>query len=234
MWRLKSTGFHLARLLGKRSHGCGIALAGEAGARLQHIGDDEAEDEREARHHLEIDQRLHGNATDFFHFRNMRNARHHRAEDDRCNHHADQLDEAVAERLDPVIPGEIWKQPADECTKHDGDQDLDVQNPIPGSSPHGFIHQSPLPSGALFFRRRPELMIASSNSSTASICGARSAPRDKRFAQRRSSGNRGKRCFTRPFRPGDGRSPYEEDHEASNRSFKTNGDQKLFLMKSLF
>ena len=76
-------------------------------------------DEREGRHDFEIDQRLDADAADLLRVLDMRDARHHRAEDDRRDHHADQLDEAVAERLDPVVGGDIGQQPADQRAEHD-------------------------------------------------------------------------------------------------------------------
>ena len=59
------------------------------------------------------------------------------------------------------------------------------------------------------------------------------AQREKRFALSRSSVSRGRLCFTPPV---DQSVKHEEDYEPSERSFfdKTDGDQKLFLMKSLF
>ncbi|MEY9304279.1 hypothetical protein ABIF24_008910 [Bradyrhizobium elkanii] len=48
-----------------------------------------------------------------------------------CDHHLDQLDKAVAERLDPLVGGKAGPQPADQCAEHDRDQDLDIKNFIP-------------------------------------------------------------------------------------------------------
>jgi hypothetical protein len=62
----------------------------------------------------------------------MRNARDHSAEDDRRDHHLDELDEAVAERLDPVIGCKSGPQPADHDTKQDGEQHLDIKDFVPG------------------------------------------------------------------------------------------------------
>ena len=64
----------------------------------------------------------------------------HRAEDDRRDHHPDQLDEAVAERLDLV--GESRPKATDHDADHDGDQHLDVEHLVPGLPPgdRGFRH----------------------------------------------------------------------------------------------
>ena len=88
--------------------------------------------QREGRNDLEIDQRLDADAADLLGVLDMRDARDHRAEDDRRDHHLDQLDEAVAERLDPVVGREIGPQPADHDTEHDGDQHLNIKDLVPG------------------------------------------------------------------------------------------------------
>ena len=62
----------------------------------------------------------------------MRDAGNHGAEDDRRDHHLDQLDEAVAERLDPVIGRKIGPQPADQGAEHDRDQHLNIEHLVPG------------------------------------------------------------------------------------------------------
>src|ERR1700722_20120184 len=67
----------------------------------------------------------------------MRNARYHRTEDDWCDHHLDQLDEAVAECLDPVIGRMIGPQHAKGGAKHDRDEHLDIENLVPGFSRAG-------------------------------------------------------------------------------------------------
>ncbi len=99
---------------------------------LDQVADDQADDQREGRDDLEIDQRLDADAADLLGILDMRNARDHRAEDDRRDHHLDQLDEAVAERLDPVIGREVRQLPADEDADHDRDQHLNVEYFVPG------------------------------------------------------------------------------------------------------
>ena len=119
--------FHLARLLGEAGDGRCVRLAGKADAGLYDIGDDQAERESEGRDDLEIDERLDRHAADLRDFGNMRDARHDRAEDDRRDHHFDQLYEAVAHRLDPLVLGEMREQPAHDHAEHDGDENLDVE-----------------------------------------------------------------------------------------------------------
>ncbi len=96
------------------------------------IADDKTDHQREGGDDLEIDQRLDADAADLLGILDMRNARYHGAEDDRRDHHLDQLDEAIAERLDPVVGRKRRPKPADQRTEHDGNQDLNVKNPIPG------------------------------------------------------------------------------------------------------
>jgi len=79
-----------------------------------------------------IDQRLDADAADFPCILDMRDAGNHGAEDDRRDHHLDQLDEAVAERLDPVIGRQIGPQPADQGAEHDPDQHLNIEYLVPG------------------------------------------------------------------------------------------------------
>src|SRR5258708_9554411 len=62
----------------------------------------------------------------------MRDAGHHGAEDDRRDQHLDQLDEPVAARLDPVVGGVGRLEPAEQRAEYDGNQHLDIENPVPG------------------------------------------------------------------------------------------------------
>ncbi|MGY3456185.1 hypothetical protein ACVWW5_001635 [Bradyrhizobium sp. LM3.4] len=58
---------------------------------------------------------------------------HHGAEDHRRDHHLDQRYEAVAERLQGLA--EIGVEIADEHPEHDRDQNLDVEDLVPGLVP---------------------------------------------------------------------------------------------------
>ena len=113
--------------LGRVGHG-----AAKAVARLDDIADEEPDHQRKGRDDFEIDQRLDADAADLLGVLDMGDARHHGAEDDRRDHHLDQLDEAVAERLDPVVGRKRRPQPADQRAEHDGDQHLNVENLVPG------------------------------------------------------------------------------------------------------
>ena len=74
---------------------------------LDQIADDQPDHQREGRDDLEIDQRLDADAADLLGVLDVRDAGDDRAEDDRRDHHLDQLDEAVAQRLDPVVGRKI-------------------------------------------------------------------------------------------------------------------------------
>ena len=107
MCRMKSTDLLRLGLLGEVGDGMRIGRrAAEARARLDHVADDEADHQREGRDDLEIDQRLDADAADLLGVLDMGDAGDHGAEDDRRDHHLDQLDEAVADRLDPLVGGE--------------------------------------------------------------------------------------------------------------------------------
>jgi hypothetical protein len=63
------------------------------------IDDEEADEQRDRGHDFEVDQRFQGDAADLLHLADAGDAVHHRAEDNRRNQHPDELDEAVAERM---------------------------------------------------------------------------------------------------------------------------------------
>ena len=106
--------------------------AAEARAGPDQIADEQTDHQREGGDDLEIDQRLDADAADLLGILYMRDAGYHGAEDDRRDHHLDQLDEAVAKRLDPVVGRKRRPQPAEQRAEHDGDQDLNIENPVPG------------------------------------------------------------------------------------------------------
>ena len=91
-------------LLGVAGDGLRVRhAAAETRAGPDHIADDKTDHQREGGDDFEIDQRLDADAADLLGILYMRDAGYHGAEDDRRDHHLDQLDEAVAERLDPVV-----------------------------------------------------------------------------------------------------------------------------------
>jgi hypothetical protein len=77
--------------------------------------------ERHRRDHLEIDDRLQPDPADFGGVPHRADAMHDRAEDDRYDHHLDERDERVAERLkrgSGVGPERPEQQPEDNCDNH--------------------------------------------------------------------------------------------------------------------
>ena len=119
-------------LLGVAGHRLRIGHgAAKAGAWANQIADGEPDHQREGRNDLEIEQRLDADAADLPGILDVRNARYHRAEDDRRDHHLDQLDEAVTERLDPVVGCNTRPKPADQGAKHDRNQHLNIKNLVP-------------------------------------------------------------------------------------------------------
>ena len=109
----------------------GIGLAGQPAADIDEVADDQADHEREGRDDLEIDQRLHADAADLARVLDVADAGDDGAEDDRCDHHPDQADEAVAQRLHPVVGREVREQPAGQDAQYQREQHLDVEHAIP-------------------------------------------------------------------------------------------------------
>ena len=119
-------------LLGVAGDGLRVRhAAAETRAGLDHIADDKTDHQREGGDDFEIDQRLDADAADLLGILYMRDAGYHGAEDDRRDHHLDQFDEAVTERLDPVVGRKGRPQPANQRAEHDGDQDLNIKNLVP-------------------------------------------------------------------------------------------------------
>ncbi|MGY4616287.1 hypothetical protein ACVWZ4_001514 [Bradyrhizobium sp. USDA 4472] len=100
---------------------------------LKHLADQKADSERHGRHRLEIDQRLQPDPADALEIAHRGDAVHHGAEDHRRDHHLDQGDEAVAERLQGLA--EIGIEIADQHPKCDRDQYLDIEDLVPGLVP---------------------------------------------------------------------------------------------------
>jgi hypothetical protein len=81
-----------------RVEGRGIDV--EAGARVQQLADDEADRQRQRGHDLEVEQCLHADPPDLRQVAHGSDAVHDGAEDHRRDHHLDELDEPIAERLE--------------------------------------------------------------------------------------------------------------------------------------
>ena len=100
-------------------------------AGLPDVDDDQTHDQGDGGHHLEIDQRLDADAADLLHVLHTGDAVDDRAEDDRCDQHLDQPDEAVPQRFQ-LLAG-LGVEIADQHAKRDGTQNLNVKMTIPGA-----------------------------------------------------------------------------------------------------
>ena len=105
-----------------------------AGARLQDVDGEQANDQRHRGHHLEINEGLDRDPANPRHVRHVRDAGDYRAENNRRNQHADELDEGVAERTH--LHGEVWIGHAERDTSRHADQypDPELSPPRPGAA----------------------------------------------------------------------------------------------------
>jgi hypothetical protein len=99
-----------------------------AGAGMQDVADDQADDQRQRRENDEIEHRLASDAADLFQVRHAGNAGGDGEEDDRRDDHLDEADEGIAERLQ--AGAEIRPEMADQHAGDDGTDDLEIQVPI--------------------------------------------------------------------------------------------------------
>jgi hypothetical protein len=104
------------------------------------LADHQSDQQRQRRDRLEIEQRLDADAADLLEVAHRADSVHDRAEDDRRDHHLDERNEAVTERLERDAG--IGKEMADDNADGDGDQDLNVENGVP-RAPHCRHRQKP-------------------------------------------------------------------------------------------
>ena len=104
-----------------------IGRSPEARAGPGDVSDDQTDRKRECGDHLEVHERLDAHPSDLLRVLHMGDAGNHGAEDDGRNHHLDQLDEAVAERLDAVLGGELGIEPSDGRAKDNREKHLNVE-----------------------------------------------------------------------------------------------------------
>ena len=117
-----------------------IGLSGEARARPYDVSDDKTDCERESGDHLEIDERLDAHPSDLLRVLHMGDAGNHSAEDDGGDQHLDQLDEAIAERLDAVLRREPGIEPSDGGPEDNREKHLHVEKLVkrlPGPNDRG-------------------------------------------------------------------------------------------------
>ena len=104
-------------------------------ARLKKLSDHEPHHQRKGRDRLEIEQCLDADTSDFLEIAHRPYPVHDRAEDDRRDHHLDERNEAVTERFER--DSGVWKIMADEDADGDREQDLNIENCVPGASRFG-------------------------------------------------------------------------------------------------
>ena len=94
-------------------------------ARAQQIGHRQADDQRQCRNPFEVQEGLEPDAAHLLHVTHPGNSDDHGGEDDRRDHHLDQLHEGVAERLHLLGQGRIHNAQCD--ADQDGGKHLNVQ-----------------------------------------------------------------------------------------------------------
>ncbi|MGY4357661.1 hypothetical protein ACVW0J_004154 [Bradyrhizobium sp. i1.7.7] len=121
----------LVRVVGIGVERLGVERRGidvHAVAGTEEIGEQQTDHEGDRRHHLEIDQRLDADPADLLEVAGTGNAVHDDAEHDRGHDHRDQLQEGVAEDLEP--DGEVRNGHPQDDAKHQRGEDLDEQRGV--------------------------------------------------------------------------------------------------------
>src|SRR6478735_7911189 len=90
----------------------------EAGAGLQEVADDQADRQGDGRHHQEVAEGQTTDGADLGGLPYGADPEHDRAEDDRRDHHLDEVDEACADRLQ--LHGEVRNHQAHRDAQHHG------------------------------------------------------------------------------------------------------------------
>ena len=97
-----------------------------ARAGLEGSRDDQSDDQRDRRDHLEVQQRPEADAADLLHRPGLRDPDDDRREDDRSDEHPHQLDEAVAERLHRGAV--LRREKPSSAPSGDADEHLDIES----------------------------------------------------------------------------------------------------------
>ena len=97
----------------------------DAGSGPIEIGDHETDEEGDRGQHLEIDQRLQSDAPDLLQIAHLGNTDRDSSEDDRGDHHLDQLDERVSQRLE--LRGEVRNEEAQDNAERYSHDDLKIK-----------------------------------------------------------------------------------------------------------
>jgi hypothetical protein len=102
----------------------------EPGARLQNVDDDEPDKKRKRGDDFKIEKSLDPDPPKLLQVAHGGDTVHDRAEDYRRNDHLDQIDESIAERFQAFTETRV--QVANYDPDKDGDDNLDVENSVPG------------------------------------------------------------------------------------------------------
>ncbi len=109
-------------------HGLGVEAGRvdiHARARMDDIGDDQADDQGQGREHQEIHEGLEGHAADLVQVAHAGDACDYGQEDHRRDDHLHQLDEAIAQRLERLA--QRRPEVADRCSQDDSGQHLKIE-----------------------------------------------------------------------------------------------------------
>ncbi|MNP03342.1 hypothetical protein D3C76_952250 [compost metagenome] len=118
----------------------------DSGARLEHVGQQQADDDGDGGDDLEVEDGLQADAAELLRVAHAGDADHQRCDHDRYHDHLDQADEDVAGRLQDIAdpPGLFGRIDVVEYGA-DGDADEQTDDDLPGQAELGFAHiESPL------------------------------------------------------------------------------------------
>ncbi len=111
----------------------------EAGAGLQDVADDQADGQGDGRHHQEVAEGQTADGADLGGLAYGADPQHDRAEDDRRDHHLDEVDEAGSDRLelDGGVRRDEAHQDAEPHRRDDGEIQIFRTVPLGGGHSHG-------------------------------------------------------------------------------------------------
>ena len=96
---------------------------GDTSSGFCEVHDHQPDDECSRCDNLEKDQRLQSHASNLFQRAGASDSSDNGGKDKGCDDRLDQVDENVAQKVNPVSP--VWSEPADYCARHQADHDLD-------------------------------------------------------------------------------------------------------------
>lgn len=111
----------------------------EARAGFEQVDDEEANGEGEGGDDFEVEKRFAANTPKFFHIAHGGHTMDDGAEDDGGDHHLDEFDEAIAKGLKGFSL--IREEVAERDANGDGDENLNIEDAIPGGARVGMGHR---------------------------------------------------------------------------------------------